>query len=207
MTDDFEGLSPGIVPHLLPSDHFGGNWNKLMTFQDDFLGLAGESLLCMDVDLVIVRNIDFVVDQPDVDFMIVKNWATGVRGNSSVYRIRVGSKTNVWNDFIKDSRTNIELYHGKNKTFGDQQWMNHSIKEYRFFPPEKIVSYKRHCRAKSLEINLPFIGKQTTGWLGIAHPPKDAAIVLFHGDPLPPAVCDTRSGRWKHSPFVREHWR
>ena len=206
MTDNIEGLSPGIIPHLLPAGHFGGNWNKLMTFQENFLGLEGQTLVCMDVDLVIVGNIDFLADQPEEDFMIVKNWATGVRGNSSVYRLRVGSQSHVWNDFVRDSQNNIEVYHGKNKTFGDQQWMDHAIQDYRYFPGHKIVSFKRHCRAKSLEVTLPVLGKRSTGRLGSARPPHDAAIVLFHGDPLPPDVLHTHYGRWKHSPFVGKHW-
>ena len=206
VTDQPSGLAAGIKVHPLPADHFNANWNKLMMFQKDFLGLGGQLALCLDVDIVIVGDISFLTAEPEKDFLIAKNWATGVRGNSSVYRLRVGSHLHVWEDFNNDTAKNIADFHGKNLTFGDQQWMNHAIKDYGYFPEGKIVSFKRHCGAKGLEIKLPCIGNVSTGRLGRALPPDDAAIVLFHGDPLPPDVRDSHSGRWRQAPFVSKHW-
>ncbi|GAA5130509.1 hypothetical protein JIN84_04765 [Luteolibacter yonseiensis] len=207
VTDEASGLSPGIVPHPLPADHFNGNWNKLMMFQENFLDLKGRNAVLLDLDLVILDDLSFLHSEPDKDFMIARNWAPGVRGNSSVYRLRIGSHTQVWHDFIADSSGNIESFHGKNRSFGDQQWMNHAIADYAYFPAGKIVSFKRHCGAKSLEIKLPLFGTVSTARFGSAKPPQGTAIVLFHGDPLPPDVRDKPSGRWKHAPFVAEHWR
>jgi hypothetical protein len=207
MTDTAEGLASGIVPHILPSDHFGGNWNKLMTFQENFLGLQGKFIVCMDIDIIIVGDISFLADKQENDFMIVKNWAKGVRGNSSIYRLRVGSHTHVWKDFVADPEAVVDRFHGKTRNGGDQRWMNHSIKDYAFFPEERVVSYKRHCSAKSLELKLPLIGNISTGFTGEAKIPEKASVVLFNGSPLPTDVSDSNYGRWKKAPFVNQHWR
>ena len=207
LTDDPLGLNPSIIAHPLPDDHFKGNWNKLMTFQADFLGLHGKLVVCLDVDIVITDSIDFLGDNPQHDFMIARNWAKGVRGNSSVYRVRIGKLTQVWTDFMRDTERNIETFHGKNRQFGDQQWMNHAIPDYHFFPEGKIVSFKRHCGAKSWQLKLPFAGEISGARFGHATVPPGAAIILFHGDPLPPDVARGTHGRWKQAPFVAEHWR
>lgn len=207
MTDTAEGLSSGIVPHLLPPDHCGGNWNKLMTFQEDFLGLQGKFVVCMDIDIIVVGDLSFLADKPENDFMIVKNWAKGVRGNSSIYRLRVGSHPHVWNDFVADPEAVVDRFHGKTRNGGDQRWMDHAVKHYEFFPEERVVSYKRHCSAKSPEIQLPLIGSVSTGFLGEARIPENASVVLFHGTPLPTDVADSHFGRWKKASFVNEHWR
>jgi len=208
ITDTNAGLDEGIICHPLPANHFAANWNKLMTFQEDFLGLNGKLVVCLDVDMVIVDSINFLCDQPQTNFIIARNWtASSIRGNSSVYRVRVGTHTHVWTSFISDVEKNINEFHGKNRSFGDQQWMNHSIPEYHFFPAGKIVSFKRHCGAKSWRIKLPILGEITGACLGRAHVPEGASIVLFHGDPLPPDVAHSPHGRWKQAPFVAEHWR
>lgn len=208
LTDDATGLRDDIVVYQLPDDHFHGNWNKLMTFQADFLGLSNQHVVCMDLDLVIVDSIDFLADRPACDFLIAPNWSrsVGVRGNSSVYRLRVGSHTSVWDRFIADPEAVISHHHGKTRASGDQRWINHAIDNFAFFPEEKIVSFKRQCGAKS---RLAALSRQVgipAPALGQARAPKDCAIVAFHGSPLPPDVRDGSYEQWKHAPFVAEHW-
>jgi len=156
VTDDPAGLSPGIIPHRLPENHFGGNWNKLMTFQADFLGLNGGAVVCLDLDIVIVGNIDFIADHPERDFVIIRNWAKGTRGNSSVFRIKVGSHAHVWETFVRDPESAIDRFHGKTRLGGDQRWLNHAIEHFEYFGDGKIVSFKKHCDSKSLALSLPF---------------------------------------------------
>ncbi len=120
MTDDPAGLRDDIVAHRLPDEHYNGNWNKLMTFQENFLGLQCELLVSLDLDIVIVDNIDFLADSPMDNFKICgRNWVRdsvrkgGVRGNSSVYRLRVGSHTHVWERFLDNPERVKANYHGK----------------------------------------------------------------------------------------------
>lgn len=211
VTDDPAGLRDDVIPHLLPENHYNGNWNKLMTFQPNFLGLEGQLLVSFDLDLVIVDNIDFLADDPDDDFKICgRNWVKGVvQGNGSVYRLRVGSLTHVWDNLVNDSNQVINDYHTKTRALGEQNYLNSVIEGITYFPDEKIVSFKRHCSAKGHSLFGDFGEKLglTTACFGKSKVPTGAAIVSFHGDPLPVDVMNHRFGRWRHSPFVEKFWR
>ena len=207
VTDSPEGLNKKIVAHELLNIGVKGNWNKLQTFKNNFLGLEGEHIICMDLDIIIVDSIDFLLDDLEKDFLIAKNWAKGMRGNSSVYRIRVGALTYVWEQFISNPEFVIENFHGKTHLSGDQRWMNHIIKEYNFFQEKKVISFKRHCKAKGFCVKLPFFGDIEFASFGSAVIPHNAAIIAFTGQPLPPDVMNKSWGRWKKAPFVQSHWK
>lgn len=207
ITDSPDGLDDEIVIHPLPDTGVTGIWRKLMTFQHDFLGLEGEWIVSFDLDVVIVGNLDFLAEQPEKDFLIGRNWSKdaksgkGARASGSVYRLKVGSHAFVWEDLIKDFEGAVNRYHGKNREVGEQNWLNAHIEEFNYFPEGKIVSFKRHCHAKGRTI-LGF----NTARIGKACPPKGAAVVSFHGDPLPPDVMNTSYKNWRHAPFVKDHW-
>ena len=208
VTDSTDGLSKNIEAHPL-QEIASGNWNKLQTFKDNFLGLNGRYLVCMDLDLVVVGDLNFLTIKPEEPFMIGKNWAKGIRGNSSVYRVRVGELSGVWEDFIANPEENIRQHHGKNLFFGDQNWLNFKITKYAYFPDDSIVSFKRQCGAKG-RVLFGEIGEKiglTSALFGKATPPDGASIVVFHGKPNPPDVMNRRHGRWRHAPFVSEHWK
>lgn len=207
VTDSAAGLDPGIVAHELKDFGVAGNWNKLQTFRENFLDLQDQYIVCMDLDLVIVGSLDFLAQDPGHTFMIGRNWAKGeIRGNSSVYRLLVGSHTKTWDDFIADPEPVIDEFHGKTRLGGDQRWMNHSIGNYNYFPDGKIVSFKRHCKAKVRGAGIPLIGSVLCR-IGSAQLPAGASVIAFTGDPLPPDVCDSPHGRWRRAPFVNEHWK
>lgn len=212
VTDSFEGLNQEIVPHEIPDLGIEGIWRKLMTFQKDFLGLEGELLVSFDIDVVIVGSLNFLLDRPEEPFIIAKNWGRkpgGSRGSGSVYRLRVGSQSEIWDDFISDPNKAIDNHHGKNRLIGEQKWLNAHFDEFVFFPDEKVVSFKRHCHAKGHSIGGEWgekLGLTTAIW-GKAAPPPNASVVSFHGDPLPVHVRSGRYGRWRHAPFVQQHWK
>jgi hypothetical protein len=211
ITDDATGLADGIKAHPLPDLGIEGIWRKLMTFQDDFLGLKGEYVVSLDLDIVIVDSIDFLLEQPGIDFYIGRNWARkegSARASGSVYRLKVGSHAFVWDRFYSDRENAVDRYHGKTRLIGEQNWLDANIPAFNFFPEGKVVSFKRHCKARGHYILGPIgerFGWTTAAW-GEAVVPPGAAIVSFHGDPLPPDVRDTYSGRWRHAPFVSKHW-
>jgi hypothetical protein len=207
VTDSSEGLLEDIHAHPLPDIGVAGNWNKLQTFRHNFLDLQDQHIVCMDLDLVIVGSLDYLANNPDKDFMIAKNWAKGMRGNSSVYRLRVGSHTDIWDRFIADPESVISKFHGKTRLGGDQRWMNHSIEEYNYFPEKEIVSFKKNCGAKSRSIHIPFIGDLSLARYGTAKVPAGASVVAFTGNPLPPDVQDGPHENWRYAPFVNEHWK
>jgi len=212
ITDSSEGLHPDIITHELEDHGFDGIWRKLMTFQPNFLGLEGQFVVSLDLDIVIVDNIDFLAEQPEKDFMIARNWGRrkdGARGSGSVYRLKVGSHPDIWNDFIRDPERAIDEYHGKNRKIGEQNWLNAHMREFNYLPEGKVVSFKRHCKSKGRSLFGRF-GERlglTTAAIGKAEVPDGAAIISFHGDPSPLDVMEHRCGRWRHAPFVQEHWR
>ncbi len=211
ITDDATGLAPEIQIHPLPDNGVEGIWRKLMTFQNDFLGLQGEFVVSLDLDVVITGSLDFLLERPEIDFHIGRNWArkqNSARASGSVYRLKVGSHAFIWDRFYGDRENNVDRFHGKTRLIGEQNWLDANIKDFDFFPPGKVVSFKRHCGARGHFILGP-VGEKlrwsTAAW-GKATVPPGAAIVSFHGDPLPPDVSETWHGRWRHAPFVREHW-
>ena len=207
ITDDPAGLLPDIIVHPLPDLGITGIWRKLMTFQNDFLGLQGQWVVSLDLDVVITGNLDFLAEQPDRDFMIARNWSRkaqsgGARASGSVYRLKVGSHAFIWDRLVQDFESAVAQFHGKNRDVGEQNWLNANIDEFDYFPDGKVVSFKRHCGARGhvlLGLN--------TAWFGKAKVPAGAAIISFHGDPLPPDVKDSSCNRWRHAPFVEQYWR
>ena len=211
ITDDGADLDATIQIHALPELGIEGIWRKLMTFQRDFLGLEGEYVVSLDLDIVIVDSLDFLLERPEIDFYIGRNWARkagSARASGSVYRLKVGTHAFIWDRFYAEQKQSIDRYHGKNRLIGEQNWLDANLPEFQFFPDGKVVSFKRHCKARGYYILGP-IGKRfgwcTSAW-GKATVPPDASIISFHGDPLPPDVAMGPHGRWRYAPFVKEHW-
>lgn len=204
VTDDPAGLDPRVTAHPLPDDGVSGIWRKLRVFERNFLGLEGEHVVCTDIDNVIVGSLDFLAEEPGIDLWIARNWAKRGTATASgtLYRLKVGSHANVWEDFAADRERAVAQHHGKTREFGEQNWLQHKVGTFRFLPEGKVVSYKRHCGARGRRI----LGINTARF-GVARPPAGASIVSFHGDPLPRDVRDGPCGRWRRAPFVAEHWR
>lgn len=209
ITDDAAGLNPDVNIHQLPDLGFDGIWRKLWTFSDGFLGLDGSLVVSLDLDVVIVDSLDFIAERPELDFVIARNWSRnletkgGARGSGSLYRLRVGSMAEIWEQFITDPNAAIEKFHGKNREIGEQNWLENHVKEWNFFPENKVVSFKRHCGARGRKI----LGVNTAKF-GAARVPVGAAMVSFHGDPLPRDLAGGESfGRWRRTPFVKDFWK
>jgi hypothetical protein len=178
-----------------------------MTFQEDFLGLQGQYVASIDIDVVVVGSLDFLADEPDKDFIIARNWVKGgARGSGSLYRLKVGSQARIWENFIRDKDNVIDRFHGKTRLVGEQNWLNANFETFDHFPEGKVVSFKRHCGARGRVFRLGGFEILNTARFGKACPPRGAALVSFHGDPSPADVMDGPCGRWRHAPFVREHW-
>jgi hypothetical protein len=208
ITDQPDGFDPGITSHSLPDFGFEGIWRKLMTFQEDFLSLSGEYIVSIDLDVVIVDSLDFLVERPEEDFIIARNWSkNGSRGSGSLYRLKVGSHPEIWDDFIRDPKSAIDQHHGKTRMIGEQKWLDAHFTDFNFFPDGKVVSYKRHCRSKGRIFKIGPIELLNTARFGQAKTPPGAALISFHGDPSPGQVCDRHWVRWRKAPFVREHWK
>lgn len=208
ITDNSNGILSSILVHKLPDLIIKGNWQKLYTFSQDFLGLDNEYILFLDLDIVIIDSLSFVLEAPSKDLLIAKNWSSkGCRVTSCCYRLRVGSKTNIWNEFIKSPQEAIETHHGKSSLHGDQQWVNHMLPNPDYFEANRVVSFKRHCNAKGKFVSVLGSEVWNSARRGIASPPTGASIISFHGKPDPQDVQTSHYERWRRAPFVEEHWK
>ena len=194
-TENSEGIDEDINVMPLPNLPIDGWWYKPLFFNPK-LGLNG-TLLFLDLDLIIFRNIDYLftfkpgrfVILQDFNRYIIKNYQ---KFNSSVFRLDTGQHHYVYADFIKDCKTISKRYPG------DQDWIRHCIKkDFEYWPTEWIQSYKWEMRGK------PRFDHKPRGHRDFITPgsPKileETSIAVFHGDPNPHICKD---------PWVKENWK
>jgi len=154
--------SPSKYPRLNtvpPPKGLPGWWAKLGFFQEGAYQLEGD-ILYFDLDVVIRENIDCLATVPG-DFTIQRDYTSRMNFNSSVFKLKVGSRVHVWTDFSpRHMRRNGGKFHG------DQDWIFHCCKDSAsLFPPTWCPSYKRGLKRKG-----KVFGK----------------VVVFHGRPNPP---------------------
>jgi hypothetical protein len=194
-TENNKGIDPSIRIEALPGLPVTGWWFKPMFFNPNLM-LNG-TILFLDLDIVIFRNIDnfFTYEQEkfciirDFNRYIIKNYD---KFNSSVFRLTTGQHSHVYNDFMKDPKNVSKRY------LGDQDWIRHCIKkDFMYWPDEWIQSYKWEMRGKPIMDNKP---KGQRDFLKSGDPViKDkTSVAVFHGDPNPHNCKD---------PWVINSWR
>lgn len=194
-TENSKGIDPHIRIEPLPGLPVTGWWFKPMFFNPK-LGLRG-TLLFLDLDIVIFRNIDSLFTYKPEKFCIIRDFNRYAiknydKFNSSVFRLNTGQHSHVYNDFIKDPK-GISKRH-----FGDQDWIRHCIKnDFEYWPDEWIQSYKWEMRGKPRVDNKP---RGQRDFLTPGNPTiKDTTnIAVFHGDPNPHNCKD---------PWVVDNWK
>ncbi len=217
VTDNGEGVNPEVNIVDLPRSDLPGNSPKLWTFSENFLGLEnGDLVVSLDIDIVIVGNIDFLADNPECNFVIAKHRASKakVRGHGAVYRLRVGSHTEIWNDFIASPEKFGMAFPGLNgNAFSEQDWLESKFgpDAIVYFPEEKIILFRSDCNARAPSYVL---GRRagryglTLAMIGDAKlPGKGEAIVSFAGKVKPADVMHKHSGHLRRAPFVANHWK
>lgn len=200
-TDDPKGLQKGIIvkpiPEItVPLKNQYSPWKKLALYKKDLEGLSGKALF-LDLDVVIVDNIDCFFDYSD-KFSIIENWTQKGRGigNSSVFCFTIGQYPKIYDDFQRDPNPIV------NEHDNEQIYLSKVIGENKdYFPDTWCRSFKRHC------VNKSFIRLFKE-----AHFPKDAKIIVFHGNPKPDEAME---GRWpgrlipymRKATWIQDHWR
>lgn len=202
VTDDPAGLHPDFMAHDIAQFQIEG-WDmghglKLSAFSRDFLGLAGRHILIMDLDMVVLDDMSYVLDRPDEDFIITPghNQYAGTRGHSALYRIRVGSRPDVWEELIADPAATVSVYQHHNGGPGqlsEQRWLERCFEQMEFFPEGMLAYYRQDCDA---------LGPGKTAVV-----PAGARVVSFAGRVDPVHVQHSDYGDWRHAPWVAEHWR
>lgn len=138
VTDMPEGINCRTVPlwgePRMPRRIRGPNcYKRLKLFSADIhetLGISEGSRVCsLDIDTIIFRNIDHLFDT-DYAFIIKEGKACPYNG--SIWALRLGTRTHVWDDFCprqspKTALTQINPLTGGAYLGSDQAWMSYKI--------------------------------------------------------------------------------
>lgn len=189
ITEDSLGLDPQIKVLPLPKAKLSGWWYKPWVFSSEF-PLEG-TLLFLDLDIVIIKNIDSLWNYHPGKFCIIKDFnRINIPGwnkmNSSVFRLERGAHSHVWNNLANDWKQTGRMH-------GDQDWIYSQMnnkKDFVFWPDEWIQSYKWEVRSKN---DIVRSNDNRRVFREKANPPikPNTSILVFHGDPKPSEVEDS----------------
>jgi hypothetical protein len=202
MTENPEGLNPDINVLSLPELGIHGWWYKLYLFKKDFYGLSG-SMLFLDLDIVITGSLNDIVTYAPGRFCIAPDKIAGMY-NSSVMYFEIGSMEYLWESFACQKEAVMARFHG------DQEWIQHLFLTATIYPYPLVVSYKFDCDSR-----VRFTGGALGKWLrmhGLFLPrkhamyPDGARIVQFHGKPDPEDVKHSSYKKYRHAPWISQHW-
>lgn len=152
-------------------------------------------MLYFDLDVVIVRNLDWMLDLPLTNFWAIrdfkhlyKSYHTGI--NSSIMYWDTRRFAHVWPEFEKKNVYNmIAKYHG------DQDYITEVIpaEHRRFFDQDKITSYRWQALDGGYNFQRKYYYKPNTGvTIG-----DTTSVLIFHGKPKPGDVTD---------PYIQSMW-
>jgi hypothetical protein len=185
LTEDPTGLNKNIkILPLQQNKEIDGWWYKPMVFNPE-LPLSG-TVLFLDLDVVIFDNIDYLFTYEPKSFCIIEDYYAKRKGktgmNSSCFRFEHGTNTNIYFDFMKNSKKIMQSMHG------DQDWIQMSIKSnYKYWPNSWIKSFKWEMHDEKEII------KNGNTYLVNTNPriDKDTSIAVFHGHPKPHEIEQT----------------
>lgn len=178
LTDDPSIQGPFIK--TVPLKHnWRGWWSKIELFRPGLFE-PGRSILYIDLDTVITRDITHLFGAIDCDLVLLRDFyrpqthkATGMMGWTS------GQFHQIWQTFKTDPEKFMSQFRSDQEFIQmliPPSWMRSWQDEF----PGHVVSYKVHC---------------TRGL------PGDAHVVCFHGKPRP----NSHQVRTE-SPWMREKW-
>jgi hypothetical protein len=181
ITDDPRGLDSAVhvVPlwsdfATIPSPHGKHNpscYRRLRVFAPDIAPILGDRFVCLDLDTVIVGDLAPLFDRPE-DFVIWGETDPRSFYNGSIFLLRAGARTRVWDEF--DPQRSPQRAKAAGKFGSDQGWISYCLGrgEATWGRQDGVYSYRVHLK--------PHGGRL----------PTDARIVNFHGheDPWGPAA-------------------
>lgn len=183
-TDDVRGIDDHIRTIKLDEIGVHGWWYKIMFFDKNF-PLEG-NILYFDLDIVIHENIDRLFVHDIDNFVICRDFNRSLRHdwkymNSSVFRLKSGSLSYVYDNFFKEHAMHMRRFHG------DQDWIHAQVHPQKgtwsYWPDNWIRSYKWEMRDRNdlQKINgiRNFVKKANPKVL-----PK-SCVAVFHGEPHP----------------------
>lgn len=172
-------------------EDISGWWYKPFIFNRN-LELQ-ETVLFLDLDLVIFESIDKLFDYKKDKFCVIKGFskenATGI--NSSCFRFNRRNYYHLYDDYIKNYTDIIRKYKG------DQDWLSEQISS-EYWPKEwiqsfkiDILKYKGYISEKNINSLKHMINYEPNF-------NKETCMVVFHGKPNPHEI---------ETKWVRDNWR
>jgi len=171
-------------------------WYKVQLFNPQHWDTGYTKMLYFDLDTVIVSNIDWLWQQPDVRFWAARDFKYLMKSsrwciNSSVMWFDPMKYQYVYREFdLKQIVNNPRCpWHG------DQDYIYSKIKDdVAYYSTDQILSY----RWEVAEGGYDFRYRKHLDPGGPSVLPSDASILIFHGNPKPLDVKDT---------IISQHWR
>ena len=190
-TDDGRGLEPGIGLRPVPPG-LDGWYNQLAMFQPDAFE-AGERVLYMDLDTIIMGNIDDIAAYDGPFAMLANPYSPGVPCQSGIMAWEAGPYANICDEWTTRGFPTVRG--------GDQEWIRPRISEavaLQSLFPGRMLSFKYECAGLAHPRNRRDAELKAlwAKYVRVPCPPK-ASIVYFHGQPKP----DNCRSRW-----VSETW-
>ena len=187
VTDDTNGLDD-IETEPIPDPELTvplGCFARLRMFDPEWQMssgiLAGDRVVCIDLDLVITGPLYPLFYRPET-FLILQgaNSSNPCPYNGSVWMLRAGHRPDVWRDFSLEAAAKVPYFEFPD----DQGWFAHKI--------PGAIGWKVGSRSGIYAFQKP-------GWPKGFDLPKDARLVVFPGWRSPE--------QFKHLPWIKHHWR
>jgi hypothetical protein len=184
---------PTLPPIAQPRER---GWLKLASFSPDLAPLLGDTVLYLDLDVVIMDALDPLFDHPGA-FPLIRDWYHPVRlvGNSSVYRYRPAERHALFEAFCQDTDAIV------GRIRNEQEFLSEYLEargELSFWPKSWCQSFRVSCLAP-----WPLRAWQTP------RQPSDCRVLVFHGEPKPPEALVGRPGliqTFRPTPWIDDHW-
>ncbi len=212
MTEHPEGIEKEIDVLPLPAfDEPGPEdykkcqaWQKLSLFADPLYDIQGK-ILFFDLDIVVIDNIDCFFSYSN-KLAIIENWSQPNRliGQASSICFNVGQ----YSQLLKKYQEQQERVVKTHRT--EQVYITRELgrDNFDYFPANWCKSFKMHCMPGGL----------LNSFITPRHIPKDAKIIVFHGNPNP---IDAINGQWgaavpwfkkfyktvKPTKWLEKHWK
>jgi len=197
-TEHDRSVPPHMVKHILEewpgiSGPKKSWWYKMQLFNSKH---HQGNLLYLDLDVVILKNLNWIVDTSTEHFWTIRDYRylQNIRHNtmnSSLMWWNVKKFDWVWDDFSKQDIANLTRQH-----HGDQDYLQTVLthEHKRMFDINQTQSWRWQVFDGGYDFRTRQAKKPGTG----ATVSPDASILVFHGRPKPHQVLD---------PVVIENWR
>ncbi|HZZ88966.1 MAG TPA: glycosyltransferase [Caulobacteraceae bacterium] len=183
---------PALPPIIQPKER---GWLKLAAFSPELEGLLGETVLFLDLDVVVMGPLDPFFDGPGA-FPMIRDWYHHRRvvGNSSVFRFRPAERHDLFESFRRDPDPIVT------RIRNEQEFLSEYLAargELSFWPRAWCQSFRVSC--------LP--PWPLRAWLAPWRP-RDCRVLVFHGEPKPAEALVGRPGLQAFRPtrWIEAYW-